>query len=98
MSSLRRCPHCERELSVFHFRARQGECELCSSGRQRWAALCRHRPYLAALPLEAHRVAREWETARLALSRALRPAGLRVEWRGFEPFVRVIPRGVENPR
>jgi len=97
---MRPCNHCRLELAEHRYPKRSNECVACVSGRQRFGALARSRPWLLSLPLEGQRCIREWETARLAFTRALRPFGIRILWRGFDPVVTVVPRlgcaGIES--
>lgn len=97
---MRQCNHCRLSLAEHRFPRRSNECVACVSGRQRFGALARTRPHLLSLTLEAQRFIREWETARLAFTRALRPFGVRIVWRGFDPVVTVVPRlgsaGIES--
>lgn len=69
-------------------------CESCRAGMARFAALARHRPLLAELRGHARECLVWWETARLGVSRGLRPLGVHVKWRGLLPVVSVIPRPV----
>lgn len=93
------CRGCRRSLPLFTFPrpalARPGvmdTCKSCASGRDRVAALARNgRPHLFYLTPEVRECFLAWETGRLAFSRALKPFGLEVIWRGFEPIVRVRP-------
>lgn len=92
------CKHCGQG-----FERRGGwridACPSCQSGVQRVAALARQgRPHLLELNRDARSFMLAFETARLAFTRALRPFGIRVVWRGFEPRVSVVPRpGIESP-
>lgn len=97
---MRACNHCRLELAEHRFPKRSNECFSCVSGRQRFGALARSRPHLLCLRLDVQRFIRDYETGRLAFTRALRPFGIRIVWRGFDPVVTVVPRlgsaGIES--
>lgn len=79
---------CERDLPVSAFRAERLTCDWCFAGLARVGALARGgRPHLWQLRGDARDCLVAWETARLAFSRSLRPFGVHVKWRGFEPVV-----------
>jgi len=87
----RSCCDCCRQLDLSAFSRQSKVCRSCVSGRQRFGALARSRPHVWAFSVEVQDFVRYYETARLAFTRALRPFGLEVTWRGFEPVVRVRP-------
>lgn len=88
-----KCRVCERDLASSAFAPGRLTCASCFAGQSRLSALARQRvPHLFELRGEARECVLAFETARLAFSRALRPAGVHVTWRGFEPRVSVVSR------
>lgn len=81
---------CDRDAKARHFDV--DVCESCRAGHARFAALARRRPHLLELSGPARECVVAWECGRLAFSRVLRPLGVHVTWRGFEPVVRVVER------
>lgn len=104
-----KCSHCSRDLPVAAFRGKCRSCQSCRHGLARFRRLAASRPQLAALTGSSRDCVLAWETARLAFTRALRPWGIDVTWRGFVPGVVVragsradpVPRsgsaGLESP-
>lgn len=85
-----KCRVCERDLAARAFRARRLTCESCFAGQARFSALARGRvPHFFELAGPARDCVLAWETARLALCRALRPSGVHITWAGFTPKVKL---------
>lgn len=95
MSEGRACARCGLVRPAASFQLTGGGyrhtvCSSCVAGAQRVAALARTRPHLRELAPEASAVLLAWETGRRALTRALRSAGVRIVWRGFDPVVTFV--------